>query len=91
MGTSNETQLGARMLEHMRKLRLCNVDNKHDRGSYRMRFCAAALLALGTQVCPECCYLSGPALTLAAIFGVLTAGHGMSVLLRGMIQAGIHF
>eukprot|EP00435_Cladocopium_sp_Y103_P057817 s247_g20.t1 len=77
------------VLDAMRCTRLCNIDNRFDRGSHRMstsapldpscpRYCSAALLTLVARVLLKdhaiTLDITGPLLTLAAIFGVLTGG-----------------
>lgn len=83
--------LATNLAEHMRANKLCNVDNFFDRGSFFMRWCASALLALAflpldddEQQTVDLC---GPALTEAAVFGVLTGGFRACVRLRAQLQA----
>lgn len=58
----------------MRQLRLCNVNNHHARHSYRMRWCAAAILVIASKKVVAAGYsvpFAGPAVALAATFGIL--------------------
>ena len=69
-------------------IRLTNIDNRWDRGSYRQRFIIAALLLLATRRLPQASttVLTGAALSKAATFVVLTGGPGMCTLLRRLLQ-----
>ena len=69
----------AELVAAMTKLRLTNIDNRHDRGSYRMRYIAAAFLCMVGRKKPTLVF-SGTALSRACAFGVITGGLGMCVL-----------
>ena len=73
------------LLETMERLRLCNAQAAHDRGSFRMRYVAAAVVCLLHSVRPEL-ELTGVLLTKAAAFGVLTGGLGLCRLLRARLS-----
>ena len=69
----------ADLIAAVRAVRLCNIDNRWDRGSFRMRYAGAGLLALfarkyGTG---KSVPLRGAFITRAAAFGVLTGGRGL--------------
>ena len=74
----------------MRQLRMCNVNNFYDRHSYRMRWCAAALLVLASKKVIAAGYsvpFAGPAVALAATFGILTGSRSMCVYLQLMLES----
>ena len=50
-----------------------------------MRYCSAALLAITCRGMTSHYPLTGPALTLGAIFGILTGGYAMALLLRAEV------
>ena len=64
------------MLAAVQSLRLCNVRSAHDRGSARMRCCAAGFLALLANE-GHLPHMSMPAIVVAAMFGMVTGGLGM--------------
>ena len=66
-------------------LRLCNIDMSQDRGSYRMRYIAAAFVAL-LQRPQTGLKMTGPLLTHACSFAILTGGLGMCRLLRDALR-----
>jgi len=72
------------LLGHVRQLRLTNINNFWDRGSFRMRFIAAALLHVAVQD-PQA-PLYGGALTLATMFSVITGGPGMCTWFQQQLQ-----
>ena len=72
------------LLGRVRQLRLTNINNFWDRGSFRMRFIAAALLHVAVQE-PQA-PLYGGALTLATIFSVITGGPGMCTWFQQQLQ-----
>ena len=65
----------------MLPLRLTNIDNRYDRGSHRMRFVAAGLLACVARVNGGIA-VSGAAVTRACLFSILTGGLGMCCLVQ---------
>ena len=74
----------------MRQLRLCNVNNHHARHSYRMRWCAAAILVIASKKVVAAGYsvpFAGPAVALAATFGILTGSRTMCVYLQLMLES----
>lgn len=73
------------LLGHVQQLRLTNINNFWDRGSFRMRFIAAALLHFAVQD-PQA-PLYGGALTLATMFSVITGGPGMCTWFQQQLQA----
>ena len=70
----------------VKSLRLCNIQSRHDRHSYRMRFIASALLGL-VAARTQLRHHSIPALVLAALFSVLTGGLAMCRLLKEKLAA----
>ena len=68
----------------MQTVRLCNIDNFHDRGSYRMRYCMAGLLYLSSEApgCKSLFAMNGAAISHAAAFALLTAGRAACSLIR---------
>ena len=69
------------MVSVMTKLRLTNIDNRHDRGSYRMRYIAGAFLRLVGRAKPKMVFC-GAALSRACAFGVITGGLAMCTLVQ---------
>ena len=74
--------------------RLCNVNNRFDRGSERMRFCAIALLTLMCrdlqQTSGILVEVTGAMITLSAAFGVVTGGLGVCQILQKRLQRCNH-
>ena len=72
------------LLGHVQQLRLTNVNNFWDRGSFRMRFIAAALLHVAVRD-PQA-PLYGGALSLATMFSVITGGPAMCTWFQQQLQ-----
>ena len=77
------------LLEQLQVLRTTCVNNKSDRGSYRMRYCMAGILFLAANglASHSTEVITGAAIQKAGIFAVLTGGPKMCKLIHDKIAA----
>lgn len=81
------------LLAKMQTVRITNIDNFYDRGSFRMRYILGGLLCLAALQThqPASAPLTGAALSKAAVYSVITGGPAICQLICHRLQVPWRF